>query len=80
MAQVTQEPRILTPPWASRNMSKFHLKPGDRVKIVGKHLRKGEIGVFEKLEYINVLRTIKPKVKLDNGGSCFADSIELERV
>ena len=61
-------------------MSNFQFKAGDRVKIIGKHPRNGQLGTFEKLEYIKVLRTIQPKISLDDGFSCFAKPEELERL
>ena len=59
-------------------MSNFQFKSGDRVRIIGKHPRNGQLGTFKKLEYIKVLRTIQPKISLDNGFSCFAKPEELE--
>ncbi len=61
-------------------MSNFQFKAGDRVKIIGKHPMNGQLGTFEKLEYIKVLRTIQPKISLDNGFSCFAKPEDLERL
>lgn len=44
---------------------------GSRVRLIGSHPHAGQVGTFNGLEEVGLLKRLRPKIQLDDGSSCF---------